>query len=200
MYVLCCSLESCAEGTVAILRKRTQREAERLRLKNDFVAISTPFMAPACQEHLEHSQIVAFKKWGNDWTFQSKPLSLMAPGIHISVTDKNEMLFYLWSTLLQIFINCECTLNLRWVCSISCLLFTPLLLIYPYFHLNSPLTTTDSKYNFFTRLSHFFNTWSLLWSVHGWQLTPALLKSWPMASLGSESSRQPCFPEHGLSE
>lgn len=155
-------------------------------------------MAPACQQHLEHSQIVAFKKCGNDWTFQSKPLSLMAPGIHISVTDKNVMLFYFWSTLLQIFINCELTLNLRWVCSISlvsCLhhYFWYILI----FHLNSPLTTTDSKYNFFIRVSHFFNTWSFLLSVQGWQLTSAL-PGVMVHGFPGESCRQPCFPEHGF--
>ena len=71
------SLESCAEDVIAILKKRTQRGAERLRLKKDFVAnpgnitpsfqISTPSVTPACQQHLKHLQIISFKKHGDNW-------------------------------------------------------------------------------------------------------------------------------------
>lgn len=38
VHLPCSSLKSCAENVIAVLKKMTRREAERLRLKRDFVA------------------------------------------------------------------------------------------------------------------------------------------------------------------
>lgn len=93
-------LKSCTEGVIAVLKKMTQRGAERLRVKKDLVAnpgiitpsfqISTPSVTPACQQRLKHPQVVSSKRA----VTTGCPNSVMAPDMHISVTGKNLVLFY----------------------------------------------------------------------------------------------------------
>ena len=77
VHLPCSALQTCAEDVIAILTKRTQTGAERLRLKKDFVAnpvnitpsfqVSPPSVTPACQRDLKHPQRVSCKKCGDIW-------------------------------------------------------------------------------------------------------------------------------------